>query len=194
MRKSDQSQQTDLIPPCLPVTTAFKDVITQQPLPALPPITYSQPPQTLQLPAYPPSNLAHPLLNPASTATDLAMSMTTGVSAVSALRERLQVSFGTPQERTNLISAAFIHRLKQRVQQRREESTLNGIRRMSGSDESSEEDAYEFQQGRRIKTGRLRSSVSDDFSLLLVKANLLHFAMAIREVITEVIWNSDKRA
>nr|CDS26351.1 conserved hypothetical protein [Hymenolepis microstoma] len=158
MRKSDQSQQTELIPPCLPVTTVFKDVITQQPLPALPSLTYSQPPPSSQLPAYPPSSMVHSLLNPANTTTDLAISMTTAVSAVSALRERLQVSFSTPQERTNLISAAFIHRLKQRVQQRREGSTLNGIRRMNGSDESSEEDAYEFQQGRRVKTGRLKDS------------------------------------
>ncbi|VDL59443.1 unnamed protein product [Hymenolepis diminuta] len=158
IRKSDQSQQTELFPPCLPVPAVFKDVITEQPTPALPPLVYPQPSLSSQLPAYPPSNIIHPPLNSVNTTMDLATSMTTTVSAVSTLRERLQVSFGTSTERTNLISAAFIHRLKQRVQQRREENALNGIRRMNGNGESSEEDEYEFQQGRRIKTRKLRGS------------------------------------
>ncbi|KAM3187338.1 hypothetical protein ACTXT7_002516 [Hymenolepis weldensis] len=159
IRKSDQSLQTELFSPCLPVPAVFKDVITQQPIPALPPLAYPQPSLSSQLSVYPPSNVIHSPLNSVNKIMNLATSMTTTVSAVSTLRERLQVSFGTSQERTNLISAAFIHRLKQRVQQRREENALNGIRRINGNGESSEEDEYDFQQGRRVKTRRLRGSV-----------------------------------
>lgn len=174
IRKSDQSQQTELFPPCLPAPAVFKDVITQQPIPALPPLAYPQPPLSSQLSAYPPSNTIHSPLNSVNTTMDLATSMTTTVSAVSTLRERLQVSFGTSTERTNLISAAFIHRLKQRVQQRREENALNGIRRMNGNGESSGEDEYEFQQGRRVKR-RLRGSVGEEHLLIFLKQNVCSF-------------------
>lgn len=90
---------------------------------------------------------------------NIASSINSTVSAVSTLRERLQLSFGTPQERTNLISAAFIHRLKQRVQQRREENALIGLRMIGDMSDSSEEEEYE-DYDRRVNSRRVRGSVS----------------------------------
>ncbi|KAM7534177.1 hypothetical protein Aperf_G00000107825 [Anoplocephala perfoliata] len=152
-RKSDQSQQTELIPPALqgPV---FKDVITQQPLPSFQPFNYPQPPSAIP----PPSNAIQQPSNTINTTLSLVTSISTSVASTSTLRERMQMSFGVSQEKTNLISTAFIHRLKQRVQQRKEENALIGMRMMNADDGSSEEDEFEFPQTRRLKSRKFRGS------------------------------------
>lgn len=152
-RKSDQSQQTELIPPGLQ-GPPFKDVITQQPLPSIQPFSYPQlspappPPNAIQQP----SNAIIATINPVT-------SISTSVASTSTLRERMQMSFGVSQEKTNLISAAFIHRLKQRVQQRKEENAMIGMRLMNGDDGSSEEEEFEYQQPRRLKPRKFRGPV-----------------------------------
>nr|CDS22441.1 hypothetical protein EgrG_000364500 [Echinococcus granulosus] len=149
-RKSDQSQQTEPIPSCL--FPAFTDVVTQQPL-AAPPFTYSQ---SISMPS-----------TPSTAATGLASATATTTLTATTLRERIQVSFGASQAKTNLISAAFIHRLKQRVQQHREEVTVIEERLISedGSlsssekeeeEEEEEEGEMEFHIARRFKPRRPR--------------------------------------
>ncbi|KAL5105638.1 hypothetical protein TcWFU_000956 [Taenia crassiceps] len=136
-RKNDQSQQTEPLPPCL--FQAFNEVVTQQPLVA-PPFAYSQ--STTM-----PSTTSTAPIGLATTAATATLTATT-------LRERIQVSFGASQEKTNLISAAFIHRLKQRVQQRREEVTISEERHVSEDGLSSsgeEEEAGEAEGGERVE-------------------------------------------
>ncbi|VDD80974.1 unnamed protein product [Mesocestoides corti] len=127
-RKTDQAQQTDL--PCPPppppppaviqqfsnsfVSTVRKETVTQQPESHLP------------------MNFVPPKPYPLSFEDQMAFY---GPSSAN-FRER--ASFG-PQVRTNLISAAFIHRLRQRVQQRRETSIGNG-EFVIGGERSSDED------------------------------------------------------
>ncbi|KAL5971708.1 hypothetical protein TSMEX_000534 [Taenia solium] len=134
-RKNDQSQQTEPLPPCL--FQAFNDVITQQPLVA-PPFTYSQ---SATMPS-----------TTSTVSTGLATTAATATLTATTLRERIQVSFGASQEKTNLISAAFIHRLKQRVQQRREEVTISEERLVSEDILSSSEEEKEEEEGEeRVK-------------------------------------------
>lgn len=163
-RKNDQSQQTEPLPQCL--FQAFDDVVTQQPLVA-PPFAYSQ---SATMPSI------------TSTApTGLSTTTATATLTATTLRERIQVSFGASQEKTNLISAAFIHRLKQRVQQRREEVTISEERlviedRLSSSEEEEEEEGeerVEFQTARRFKPRRSRGPVS----LLFIRFGCNHLKM-----------------
>ncbi|VDM19606.1 unnamed protein product [Hydatigera taeniaeformis] len=135
------------MPPCL--FQAFNDVVTQQPL-AASPFTYNQS-------ASMPSVIS-------TTPTGLTSTTATATLTATTLRERIQVSFGASQEKTNLISAAFIHRLKQRVQQRREDVTISNERLVSEDGLSSsseegegEEERIEFQTTRRFKPRRPRA-------------------------------------
>uniref|UniRef100_A0A5K3ET66 Uncharacterized protein n=1 Tax=Mesocestoides corti TaxID=53468 RepID=A0A5K3ET66_MESCO len=144
-RKTDQAQQTDL--PCPPppppppaviqqfsnsfVSTVRKETVTQQPESHLP------------------MNFVPPKPYPLSFEDQMAFY---GPSSAN-FRER--ASFG-PQVRTNLISAAFIHRLRQRVQQRRETSIGNG-EFVIGGERSSDED-NEFRARQRLKSRRTKCS------------------------------------